>query len=203
MAIAENLSMEAMWDGGTGRQLPEVTSSSSETFRGHGSWTLPERTKSSSVIETCPFSPTSDLKTCLRNLWLWHSICLIVHEKAEDNHLPMIYFFKVMVCYKEKQVDLSVLAQSPVSLAIVCKSLTSDQKKSHLFIGKKATSDSLYLPACSFLEECCLQWNVVEGRKTSFYTVSVVVIIRRNPPPTVEAAAFVAVSVLCLPSSFD
>lgn len=115
----------------------------------------------------------------------------------------MIYFFKVMVCYKEKQVDLSVLAQSPASLAIVCKSLTSDQKKSHLFIGKKATSDSLYLPACSFLEECCLQWNVVEGRKTSFYTVSVVVIIRRNPPPTVEAAAFVAVSVLCLPSSFD
>lgn len=31
MAVAENVSMDAMWDGGMGRQLSEVTSSSSET----------------------------------------------------------------------------------------------------------------------------------------------------------------------------
>ncbi|CAJ1049599.1 Hypothetical predicted protein [Xyrichtys novacula] len=53
--------------------------------------------------------------------------------------LSMIYFLKVMVCYKEKQADLSVVTQSRVSLAIVSKPLFNRaEKKPFVHWVKKA-----------------------------------------------------------------
>lgn len=46
-----------------------------------------------SDIETCPFPPSSDLKTRLRNSRQWHSIHLVVREEEEINHFVNGLFF--------------------------------------------------------------------------------------------------------------
>lgn len=125
-----------------------------------------------SDIETCPFSPSSDLKTRLRNSRLWHSIHLVVREEEEINHFVSGLFFSRWQS-ATKETSWYVRPHSESSVLGYCGEVTSSSragKKGHLFIRKKLIlfTQLLLFRVRRMLKRShhALGCSVVGGRKT-------------------------------------
>lgn len=152
MAIAENVSMEAMWDSGTGQQLPEVTSSSSETFGGHGFPTSAERRTSSFL---CYWNLSIFSLLWSENLSQELEIVTLhppLRPRERGGQSLRQWFMFSRWKPATKKISWFVSPHSEPSVLGYCVGVISatDQKASDLFMERKAMINEFYLLSCSY-----------------------------------------------------